>query len=176
MRRLFAGMALGVVVLLVASYVTGVRATDRSRHVILGASSVLAAVLVQAAAWGALWEAERRVQAEVQAGRRPGWAAGLAERNRRRAEPFGAGSVLLIGLTAALGGAIGDGPGPAAAGHLLTASISLAFCLGASAVVLLSMAAQARLLREVVARPAEPDTGPATSLDPRDPPGATSAR
>ncbi len=158
MHRIFLGMAVTVGSLMVVTLFTGFFVPSgqggalRDLHFLLGLFTALATLLIHSIVFTYFLGTGKWVKEVVRVYQLPEWVSSQAMKNKRRAFPFEMGCMLLIGVTAWLGAAADTSKALNASysyWHLMAASVTLAFNLGAFAVEYASIVAQARLVLEV---------------------------
>ena len=163
MHRIFLGLAVTNGSLLVASYVVGLISMGEPRgqglkdswhtlHFLLGLFTTLVTLLVHSIVYTYFLGTGKWVNEVVTAYAMPEWIGAQAKKNKRKAFRFEFYSMVLIAITAWLGGASDDVRGLNPIWHLFAASITMAFIFGAFAVEYVTIVAQARLLLEVKKR------------------------
>lgn len=162
MHRIFLGLAVTNGSLLLASYVVGLIAMGEARapgtpdpwhlvHFLLGLFTLLTTLLVHSIAYTYFLGTGKWVKEVVRVYKMPEWIEAQAKKNKRKAFRFEFWSMTLVSVAAWFGGS-SDAFGRNPIWHLATASLALAFNLGAFAVEYAVIVAQARLLLEVKAR------------------------
>ncbi|MDB5353484.1 MAG: hypothetical protein JWN86_4731 [Planctomycetota bacterium] len=158
MHRIFLGLAVTVGSLLVVTLFSGFLVPSgqggalHDLHFLLGLLTVMATLLIHSIAFTYFLGTGKWVKEVVRVYQLPPWVWSQAVKNKRRAFPFELASMLLIGATSWLGAAADTRRALNATysyWHLMVASATLAFNLGAFVVEYVSILAQARLLLEV---------------------------
>ncbi len=155
MHRIFLGLAVTNGTLLCVTFVLGFFVPSgqggfwHDLHFLVGLFTVMTTLLVHSVVFTYFLGTGKWVKEVVRVYQLPDWVWAQAVRNKRRAFPFELWGMLLIGATAWLGAAADTRRGFGGEWHLMAASLTLAFTLGAFVVEYLSIVAQARLLLEV---------------------------
>jgi hypothetical protein len=157
MHRIFLGLAITVLVLLLLSFGLGFAAggeagsPDHARldlHFLFGLATMLAALLIHSIVFTYFLGTGRWVKEVVRVYELPQWVWPQALKNKRKAFPFEILGMTLIGLTVWSGAGAHTGRWPAV-WHLGLAALTLGFNLGAFFAEYAAIVAQARLLLEV---------------------------
>jgi hypothetical protein len=162
MHRIFLGLAVTNGSLLLASYVVGLISVGEPRgrgtpdpwhtiHFLLGLFTLLTTLLVHSIVYTYFLGTWKWVREVVKAYQMPEWVEAQAKKNKRKAFRFEFWSMTLVSVAAWFGGSA-DAFGGNPIWHLATASLALAFNLGAFVVEYAVIVAQARLLLEVKGR------------------------
>jgi hypothetical protein len=162
MHRIFLGLAVTNGSLLLASYVVGLLAMGETRaqgvpdpwhlvHFLLGLFTLLMTLLVHSIVYTYFLGTYKWVKEVVRVYKMPEWVEAQAKKNKKKAFRFEFWGMTLISVAAWFGGEA-DAFGKYSVWHLATASLALAFNLGAFVVEYVVLVAQARLLLEVKSR------------------------
>jgi hypothetical protein len=118
-------------------------------HFLVALLTILTTLLVHGIVYTYFLGTGKWVREVVRVYRMPDWVEAQATRNKRRCFPFVIWGMLAVGATAWLGAAADTIRGFGGLWHLVAASATLAFTLGAFAFEYVSIVAQARLLIQV---------------------------
>jgi hypothetical protein len=162
MHRIFLGLAVTNGSLLLASYVVGLISVGEPRvkgqpdpwhtiHFLLGLFTLLTTLLVHSIVYTYFLGTYKWVKEVVRVYKMPEWVEAQAKKNKKKAFRFEFWGMTLVSVAAWMGGP-SDSWGWSPLWHLATASLALAFNLGAFAVEYVVIVAQARLLLEVKSR------------------------
>ena len=158
MNRIFLGLAVTNMTLLVAAFGVGLIGSSMPRgpgafwpglHVLFGLSATMTCLLVHSVVYTYFLGTGKWVKEVERVYGMPGRFVARSKRNKRRAFPFEFWSMMLVGGAAWLGAAADTMGGHWAWWHLGMAAVAIGFNLGAHAVEYLAIVGQYRLLQEV---------------------------
>jgi lipid-A-disaccharide synthase-like uncharacterized protein len=162
MHRIFLGLAVTNGSLLVASFILGLISMGEVRgpgvkdtwhlvHFLIGLLTTLTTLLVHSIVYTYFLGTGKWVKEVVHVYKMPEWVEAQAKKNKRKAFRFEFWSMSLIGITAWFGAA-SDAQAFNPTWHLLAASLTIAFNMGAFVIEYIVIVSQAQLLIEVKKR------------------------
>ncbi|WZO95902.1 hypothetical protein EP7_002874 [Isosphaeraceae bacterium EP7] len=160
MHRIFLGLAVTNLSLLLASFVLGLGASGEPRgpgavwhgtHFLMGLATTMVTLLVHSIVYTYFLGTNKWVREVVGAYQMPEWVEVQSKKNKRKAFRFVLWGMTAIGATSWLGAA-SDAQGLNPYWHLSAATLTFGFTLGAFAAEYAAIVSQARLILEVKAR------------------------
>jgi hypothetical protein len=155
MHQIFLALAVTDGLLLLVTYALGLFVPSgqggivHDMHFLVALLTILTTLLVHGVVYTYFLGTGKWVREVVRVYQMPDWVEAQATRNKRRCFPFVIWGMLAIGATAWLGATADTMRGFGGLWHLVAASATLAFTLGAFAFEYVAVVAQARLLIEV---------------------------